>query len=151
MTVVLRQAKPADCELLFNWVNERDSLAAKLVTTGPIARAEHEKWFAARLADPETFLWIIESGGEPIGQLRLMKKIDAYEVDIYVVGGQRQAGVARQALTSGVDMLSGQRPSAIVRARVKPDNVGSQRLFERAGFLLAARHGGHLVYELTTP
>jgi RimJ/RimL family protein N-acetyltransferase len=149
MTVTIRRATQYDLDLLFNWLNEPDSLAGKLLTTGPIAREQHETWFAARLADPQTLLWIIESDRQPIGQLRLMKKADAYEVDIYVTKARRRAGVAQEALNTGIAMLKHERAgSQIVRALVKPDNTSSQRLFERAGFALAARTGDHLVYEL---
>ena len=151
MTVSLRRVSLADSDLLFRWVNEPDALAGKLLTVGLIARGQHEKWFAARLADPETFMWIIQSGRKPVGQLRLMKNNDAYEVDIYVIGEQRGSGIAREALTDGIGMLSRERPGLqTIRARVKPGNERSQRLFDRAGFGLVARHKDHLVYELTT-
>jgi RimJ/RimL family protein N-acetyltransferase len=150
MTIALRKAGPADSGLLLDWVNRPDSLAGKLLTTGPIARERHDAWLAARLADPETFLWIIESDQKPVGQLRLMKTAGAYEVDIYVVSGQRHAGVAREALVDGVRLLSQERGAQTVRARVKADNASSQRLFERSGFALASRNSDHLVYDLKT-
>ena len=79
-----------------------DSLARKGATTGPIARQDHDTWFAARLDDPETFIWIIEADRRPIGQLRLMKPADAYEVDIYVDRSLRRSGAARQAVADGI-------------------------------------------------
>jgi RimJ/RimL family protein N-acetyltransferase len=151
MTIALRRVRPADSGLLLDWVNQPDSLAGKLRTSGPIAREQHEAWFASRLADPETFLWIIESVQRPVGQLRLMKAEGVYEVDIFVVPDQRQSGVARQALAEGLRNLARARKGAqMIRARVKPDNVRSQRLFLRAGFVLVARNSDHLVYDLTT-
>ena len=150
MTVSLRRAGPADSELLFSWVNTLDALAGKLLTTEPIPRQQHEEWFAKRLADPETFIWIIESGHRPVGQLRLMKKADAYEVDIYVADAKRRTGVALEALASGLNEFKNERPgSKIVRARVKSENIGSRGLFDRAGFGLVAQKSDHLVFELS--
>jgi RimJ/RimL family protein N-acetyltransferase len=150
MSVALRKADRPDSGLLFGWVNEPDSLAGKLLTTGPIERERHEAWFAAQLADPETFIWIIESDQKPVGQLRLMNKAEAYEVDIYVARNWRHRGVAQQALTVGIrNFLAEREGSQRVRARVRSDNAPSQRLFERAGFVLAAHNGDHLVYDLT--
>ncbi len=148
--MILRRAGPGDSYLLFQWVNRPDSLAGKLATQGPIARQTHDAWFASRLADPETFLWIIESGDKPVGQLRFMKKAEAYEVDIYVLPDRRRSGIAQEALKHGIGELKAARAAPhSVRASVKIENFGSQRLFERAGFLLCERHAGHLVYGLT--
>src|SRR5689334_23187327 len=102
MTIALRRAVEADSSLLFQWVNRKDSLAGKLLTRGPIDRHEHEQWFARRLADPDTFLWIVESQDKPVGQLRLMKRARAYEVDIYVEAAGRRVGAAKAALRLGV-------------------------------------------------
>lgn len=149
MKVALRKAGPQDCGLLLTWVNEPDSLAAKLLTQVSVEQRAHEAWFAQRLLDSETFIWIIESDQKPIGQLRLTGKAGAYEVDIYVVRDQRHSGFALQALGRGIGELRAMRPEArVVRARVKPDNVSSQRLFERAGFALAEHNDDHLVYDL---
>jgi UDP-2,4-diacetamido-2,4,6-trideoxy-beta-L-altropyranose hydrolase len=151
MTIALRRARAGDGELLFDWVNQPDVLSQKLLTRKAIARPDHDKWFTARLADPETLLWIIESDQKAIGQLRLMKQADAYEVDIYVVLAQRRSGVAQRALTLGIEVLFRERGGAqVVRAMVKPDNKGSQKLFARAGFALAEQHADHLVYDLST-
>jgi RimJ/RimL family protein N-acetyltransferase len=151
MTIALRRATPDDSALLLDWVNRPDSLAGKLLTTGPIDRDRHEAWFAARLADPDTFLWVIESDQKPVGQLRLMHKADAYELDIYVTSSQRSIGVARRALAAGIRALSRERPGGqLVRARVKVGNISSQRLFQRAGFVLSTRSSDHLVYDLIT-
>ena len=146
--MILRRAGPGDSLLLFQWVNLPDSLAGKLATQGPIARQTHDAWFAARLADPETFLWIIESDDKPVGQLRLMKKAEAYEVDIYVVPDRRRSGIAQEALKRGIEELKAARAPQSVRASVKIENLGSQRLFARAGFLLSGRQADHLIYNL---
>jgi RimJ/RimL family protein N-acetyltransferase len=148
--MILRRAGLGDSLLLFQWVNRPDSLAGKLATQEPIARKTHDAWFAARLADPETFVWIIESDDKPVGQLRLMKKAGAYEVDIYVLPDRRRSGIAQEALKRGIEELKTARTAPqVLRASVKTENVDSQRLFERAGFLLCERHAGHLVYGLT--
>jgi RimJ/RimL family protein N-acetyltransferase len=152
MTVVLRRADAGDSGIIFQWVNLDDSLAGKLQTKGPIGREEHEQWFAARLADPETFLWIIESKSRPVGQLRLMKCGGVYEVDIYVEAAARRTGVAHAALRLGIaDLIKSCEGQATFRALVKRSNIASQRFFQREGFGLSAQHADHLVYDLTAP
>jgi RimJ/RimL family protein N-acetyltransferase len=150
MTVALRRADAKDSSFIFQLVNREDSLAGKLRTKRPIGRAEHEQWFAARLVDPETFLWIIESTSRPVGQLRLMKRGGVYEVDIYVEADARRTGVAHAALRLGItDLTKSHEGRATFRALVKRSNIASQRFFEREGFVLSGQHDDHLVYDLT--
>jgi RimJ/RimL family protein N-acetyltransferase len=150
MTVALRRVSVGDSNLIFQWVNLGDSLAGKLHTKGPIGRQEHERWFAARLADPETFLWIIESDAKPVGQLRLMNRGGVYEIDIYVEAGARRTGVAHEALSLGIAELRKSRDAQTTfRAVVRRSNIASQGFFEREGFDLSGQHADHLVYDLT--
>ncbi len=147
MTVNIRRATREDSDLLFHWVNELDSLATKLLTKGPIARSAHAAWFSERLADPETFIWIIQVDGKSVGQVRFTAREGAYDVDVYVAARFRGKGVARIALELAIKEWdsAGVRPQTL-RARVKNQNVASQKLFERTGFALAERRAHHLVY-----
>jgi RimJ/RimL family protein N-acetyltransferase len=150
MTVALRRAGAGDSGLIFQWVNLEDSLAAKLQTKGPIGREDHQQWFAARLADPETSLWIIESDAKPVGQLRIMNRGGVYEIDIYVEMGARRTGVAHEALGFGIAELRRSRDARTTfRALIRRSNIASQRFFEREGFDLSGQHADHLVYDLT--
>jgi RimJ/RimL family protein N-acetyltransferase len=150
MTVALRRASIGDSNLIFQWVNLEDSLAGKLHTKGPIGRQEHEQWFAARLADPETYLWIIESDAKPVGQLRITNRGGVYEIDIYVEMGARRTGVAREALSVGMAELRKSRDTQTTfRALIRRSNIASQRFFEGEGFDLSGQHDDHLVYDLT--
>jgi UDP-2,4-diacetamido-2,4,6-trideoxy-beta-L-altropyranose hydrolase len=152
MTVALRRAGATDSDLVFQWVNLADSLAGKLQTQRPIAREEHERWFAARLADPDTFLWIIEAKSKPVGQLRLINRGGVYEIDIYVEADARRTGVAHTALRLGMAELAKLREGQTTfRALVKRSNVASQRFFEREGFARFDQHAGYMVYDLTVP
>lgn len=151
MTVVLRRVKKEDSSSLFQWVNRPDALANKLVTQAPIAQATHEAWFAERLADDETFFWIVESAAVAAGQIRMTKKGDAYEVDIYIVPESRATGVASAALKLAVDALVAARPGMhTVRAMVKLGNNASLRLFERAGFRLISTDSRRHILDLKT-
>ncbi len=149
MTIALRRARPADCELLFEWVNSPDSLASKLLTREPIARHDHDAWFEARLADPDSAIWIAELGGVPVGQVRFMLRDGAYDVDVYIDPPHRGSGAAAAALTQAIEEF---RPvagkDAIFRARIKNDNQMSVRLFEKLGFRLTARSAENLTYIL---
>ena len=146
MRLALRPAAAADAALLLDWVNRPDSLAGKLATAGPIDPSSHRAWLADRLARADCMIWIIERDRAPVGQVRIERKAADFEVDVYVEPGARRRSVAREAVGAALAAHAARFPGVAVLARVKPDNLASQRLFARLGFALIARAGDHLVY-----
>lgn len=151
MSVLLRRVRPSDEHLLLEWVNAPDSLANKLHTTRPVSPQEHSRWFAARLADAGTSMWIIETdGGVPVGQIRIQKRRDLGEIDIYVVPAARRSNVASAALQLACRELKAADGAAMtLAARVKTGNEASRRLFVRLGFALADQEPDHALYLLS--
>ncbi len=137
MTVRLREAGAADGALLFEWVNSPDSLANKERTEAPIPRAEHECWFAKRLSDPATRIWIVEADNQPVGQVRLQCNAGVAEVDIYIAANWRGRGYARAALRDAIAYFRQNEPDRPIVARVLVDNAASRALFESLGFAVA--------------
>lgn len=135
--------------MLFQWVNRPDCLAGKWRTAGPVPRAGHEAWFAARLADNATRIAVIEVEGQPAGQARLQAGEDGlYAVDIYVLPEYRGGGVAHAALRQAILDLRRERPGAVVAAEVRSENTPSHRLFRALGFRAVAEDGGLCRYVL---
>ncbi len=148
MTVRLREAGAADSALLFEWVNSPDSLANKERTEGPIRRAEHECWFAKRLGDPATRIWIVETDDQPVGQVRLQCNAGVAEVDIYIATERRGQGHARAALRDAIHDFRRSEPDTPVVARVLADNAASRALFESLGFDVARTDAALREYRL---
>ena len=148
MTARLRAAGAADGALLFEWVNSPDSLANKERTKRPIPRAEHERWFAKRLNDPATRIWIVEADDQPIGQVRLQCKAGVAEVDIYIATEWRGQGHARAALRDAIAHFRQNESDRPVVARVLTDNSASLALFESLGFAVARKDAAVREYRL---
>lgn len=144
--VRLRAAGPEDSDLLFEWVNLPDSLEGKLKTTAPIQRSDHDAWFADRLARGRTAIWIAEVEGEPAGQVRLDLRDGALEVDIYVIASRRRQGLGMVMLEQARTEAVKRWPGMPLKALVKPDNQGSQRLFANAGYTGPTDAAGHFVF-----
>ncbi len=141
----------SDARLLFGWVNDPESLARKERTVAPIPWDHHQGWLAERLDDDDTLMFIVENNEAPAGQVRLQRRGDAFEIDIYVVPGARRRGLAKTAIAAALVALEEIRPGANARARVKSDNQASIRLFESLGFEKATGEdeygeGEYLVY-----
>jgi RimJ/RimL family protein N-acetyltransferase len=150
LSLNLRPAERGDSDRLFEWVNRPDSLVAKLRTTAPIPRADHDRWFAARLAAEDCLIWIAEVDGAAVGQVRCERRGNAFEVDIYLEAAQRRRGLALRMLEVAVARVRAEYQDARLIARVRTGNVASRRLFQRAGFQTsagaAAAAGDHLVF-----
>jgi len=146
MSLALRPAAAADAGRLLDWVNRPDSLAAKLATSGVIDPAAHRAWLSGRLARPDCMIWIIERDRAAVGQVRIERKGADFEIDVYLEPAERRRSVASEAVGAALAAHAARFPGVAVLARVKPDNLASQRLFARLGFALIARAGDHLVY-----
>ena len=139
---VLRPATIEDAESLLEWANYPDSLSNKAATTVAIDRRTHYDWLEARLVDESCRLCIIESGGTPVGQVRLELKSGGYHVDIFIVPAYRRAGVARSALQKAISVANLRPVIAIVRAGNEP----SISLFRSLGFVESGRQGDFITY-----
>lgn len=143
--VRLRPARPEDADVLFEWVNRPDSLAGKLKTTAPIARADHDAWFARRLSSPDAAIWIAEVAGVPAGQVRLELTDGALDVDIYVEPSHRRQGLGIAILKAVRKEAAERWPGVPLCARIKRDNRASQGLFARAGYGAPAAALNHVM------
>lgn len=98
-----------------------------------ISIQEHDTWFAKRLADEETVIYVCLQAGKSIGIVRFQNEGAQATVGINIIKDMRTHGLAKRILkhccedyllTYDVEIL----------AYIKPDNVASIRSFEYAGF-----------------
>lgn len=131
----LRRATAADSDDLHAWRNH-EGVRRHSHSSAPIAREDHERWFAASLANAARDLLIAEHRGQPVGVLRY----DCGEngvalVSIYLVPGAAGAGYGPAILRAGNRWLRETRPAlARVRAEVLPENRASHKAFREAGY-----------------
>lgn len=140
----LRPAAPDDVRLVHE-LNDDPTVRAASWSTEPIPFAEHERWFAARLEDPDSHLYLAhDPAGELVGLVRF--QVDARVATIGVVAApeQRGRGWGGALIDAGVRRLEADLAATgsfepIVRtdALVKPDNVASSKAFLAADFDLA--------------
>lgn len=146
MDVVLRPAAARDADRLLAWRNDPVTRRAAF-QTGEVEREEHVAWLERRLADPRSELYIAESAGAAVGQVRLDREDDSTAVvSVTVAPEARGRGLAApmlRALASATQL--GVRR---LRAEVKPDNASSLRAFARAGYRELGRDERSVVLEL---
>lgn len=133
--VGLRPAGPEDRDLLLAWVNDPATRAASFATA-PVTAEDHAHWFATRLADPDSRLFIAHDRRGPWGLVRFQVVGPAAEVGVSVAPERRGAGRAAPLIRAGLRRLLAERPDLErVEARIRPDNRRSVTAFDRAGFV----------------
>lgn len=132
-TVTLRPATTADAELVWRW---NDDPEARKVSFDParIPWATHERWYAARLADPATWLRIVEVDGRPAGVVRIQREASEDVLSVAVGPEHRGSGVGGEALRLACTTYAREVGRSAVVAKIRKDNDRSLRAFERAGF-----------------
>ena len=150
MTVSARRVAPKDAGLLFEWVNSKDSLENKRLTSGPVKWEDHQQWFSRRLGTEGVHMFMLIADDTPVGQIRFEQDDSAYLVDIFLAPEARNRGLAGDGLELCILQLREtlQTP-VLLRAEVKINNLPSQRLFERKGFEKRDSGDGFITYVLS--
>ena len=141
----LRPAGHGDARLLFEWLNRPDRIAVSLVSKSGVSWEDHIEWFEARLADPNSRIFIIQCEDVPAGQIRFQYETEGHEISIYIEPEFRKSGVAYQAVCSAIDQIASHRGACDIIARVRTDNPRSRKFFEKLGFSLTATPDDHWI------
>ena len=131
--VSLRAARAGDRDLLLAWRNE-PSTRRWYLNPARVSRADHERWFDARLADAASRIYVAEQGGQAVGQLRLERTRLGAEVSFSVAAAARGRGIGPALLKRAVARARRDLGASFVVAHVVPGNVPSAIAFLKAGF-----------------
>jgi len=132
----LRPVCEKDIVLYFNWAND-PQVRRNAVHTSPIPWATHEAWFAGKLRDANSHLFVQEASGLPVGQIRFAREGDEAHIDYSLDSIVRGRGWGTKLVALGCDLMQGIQPLRL-RAEVKVENIFSSNVFLRVGFTEAA-------------
>ena len=143
-TVSLRPAAQDDELMLYQWQIHPDTREFARNPHPPTLR-EHRDWFAKRVGNDGSMIFIILHGPDPGGCLRLDRvakgPMPVWEVSINIAPDCHRLGLAKAALI----LVREQMPGAELVAHVMPRNQASHALFRSAGFEHGADGNYHLV------
>lgn len=133
-SIVLRKARMADCEAIFNWRNAEEtrkySVSANLITLD-----EHVTWFQAALKDTDRQILIGETNREPVGVLRYDRSGMCAMVSVYLVPGNYGKGIGVQLIEQGTLWVEQNWPDVdVIEAVILNGNSPSLTAFSDAGF-----------------
>jgi UDP-2,4-diacetamido-2,4,6-trideoxy-beta-L-altropyranose hydrolase len=145
--VGLRAAGPEDRDRLLAWRNDPVVRAASRASDA-VAPAEHAAWYARRLADPDTRIFVVEHRGAPAGTVRVDRlRGDRGEIHVALAAEVRGRGLATPALRAAAERGARELALTAVEANVRNDNEPSLRAFARAGFAEVRQDGEWVVLE----
>lgn len=137
--VTLRRAAAADCRRLWEWRNEASVRAASF-HSAPIPLEDHERWFASRLADSATPIFVVVTeDGRETGYVRFDMDGGEVRVSTAIAPEYRRRGYGPAAIQAAVQALGPVDPGSRVVALIRPDNRQSEAVFLRAGFVREGR------------
>jgi UDP-2,4-diacetamido-2,4,6-trideoxy-beta-L-altropyranose hydrolase len=128
----LRDAQPDDAALFFGWAND-PLVRSQSLNTQFIPWSAHLQWFAARIADERSRLFVLEAGSLPVGQIRFDVEAGAARIDYSLDAQVRGRGWARILVGLGMGRMAAST-RVVFRAEVKKSNAVSAAVFARLGF-----------------
>ena len=138
--VRLRPAVADDSTFVLDLRN--DPVAVRYSGTGTAADpVAHRSWFAQRLVDPSSRLWIGVAKGGRVGQVRVDVRSGVGTVSIAVAAKHRGQGHAAAMLRDLRRVLAADQQVLELQAVVHRDNEASMKLFATAGFVEGGRAG----------
>lgn len=130
----LREVTPEDCRFLWECRNDPQTRAASF-SQAEIPYEEHERWFREKGRSPENRIWIVQQGDESrIGYVRFSLRGEEAQISAALERGHRGKGFGTAALRLACERLLLEGRIRRIIAYIKPDNEGSLRAFQRAGF-----------------
>lgn len=132
MTVALREVRDDDLEALFQL--ESDVAGSDMIAFLPREPGDRAAFYAhwARIrSDPESLIWIIEQDGRFAGYALSFLMEGERQVGYWVVRELWGRGIASAALARMLELI----PERPLWASTVDDNLGSQRVLEKAGFV----------------
>ncbi len=130
----LRNATISDTDLFFQWVND-STVRANSLNSEIIPFDTHKNWFAKKVTNPQSRIYIFENETQPVGQIRFDLSETMAEVDISIDSKYRGNGLSAFLIQEGVSKLVGDGVECTgIVGVVKEANCGSAKAFEKAGF-----------------
>ena len=140
MDILLRKATMDDGELLLKWRND-PRIHQYYFNPMPVPHDEHFAWFKFSLEGSSREIYIAETGGKPVGMLRVDKSADKKELSWAVDPDMQGKGIGTALLKEGRRLLAGE-----LIAEIKAENIASIKMAKAAGFVLEKEENGVLLF-----
>ncbi|MCH2080847.1 MAG: GNAT family N-acetyltransferase [Saprospiraceae bacterium] len=128
-----RKAKIDDLMLYFEWANDT-LVRANSIHQAPIPLESHKNWFTQKVVDKDTFMYVLEIEGKPIGQLRIERKEEHALINYSMDKNFRGKGLGTDMLRMGIHAFQKETSPIILIGKVQVSNLASAKIFQKLGF-----------------
>ena len=130
----LRKAEYSDMDLLYVWAND-PVVRENSFKTDAIPYDNHVKWFNKMMEDESVLQFILMNDNTPVGQIRLNVDKDVAEIGYSIAKEYRGKGYGHRIIQLVSSIVNKQYPDIKkLVAKVKPNNIDSNRIFLNEGF-----------------
>ena len=133
VSLTLQAATEQDSHFIWR-VNNAPLTRAQSINSEPIPRDSHEVWFASKLNDPSCRMWVALTHHERVGVIRFQISEHEALVSVALDEAQQGRGLGRRLIAEATALVFAETSIAV--AMIRPDNVGSIKAFEAAGYTL---------------
>lgn len=137
----LRRWQESDCRLLHDWRLHPD-IRRWCGDSSQISLETHLAWFRRFMADTRRFGFILEEFGRPVAQIRFdpAEMPGCYRISLSTAPDCAGRGLGSQILRLGCASAEMQRAATLFVAETRINNLPSQKIFQRQGFVEAGQH-----------
>lgn len=130
----LRKVTIEDMDLLYCWANDV-TVRANAFSTEQIPYENHKKWFAARMEDVNTIMYLMICEEKPVGQIRLTVDQKQAVIDYSIAKEYRGKGYGKKMLSLLEKNIKEEYPQIkTLVAEVKSGNEASKNAFLKSDF-----------------
>jgi len=130
----LTKAEINDINDIFEWRNHPD-IRKNSFNQELLSWDEHEKWFMAKLKDPDTTAYMAYYKKEKIGTIRFESNGYVIKTSVMLNPLFLGKGLGPRVIKLGVEeYIKEKKPDMQIIAEIKEDNLASINAFKKAGF-----------------
>lgn len=133
--LVLRLATASDSESYWQ-INNHPTVRKVSLSSQSIPWDIHVHWFTASLENPERTLFVVTLSAKIVAVSRMDLKGECAEISLAVAPEHHGCGIGSWTIVqTGKTLLRARPQLSYVRALIKSDNLASQKVFEKAGYI----------------
>ena len=131
----LRLAENSDLDMYYEWAND-PVVRTNSFSTALIPYEDHVKWFNKAMQREDVVLLVMMDDDKAIGQIRINVFDSVAEISYSIASEFRGKGFGSKIVSLLIDKIKAEyHDIKTIRARVKPENSASLKIFENKGFI----------------
>ena len=134
-SIRMRLVNQSDCMDLFRWRNDPDTRKNSVLGADAVPIEDHKKWFASKLKNPSSRLYIGVSGKNKVGLMRFEIEKDNVIVTTNVNPAYRGMGVGTKIMNLTTVKVYKEFRKPII-AKIKNDNIASIKMCANNGYIV---------------